>query len=107
MPALQPMPHAVPATEPAPFPASVQAFPAPTSFFVPVSEPEPSPVPVSAPTPVPAAPAPAPPQLVPEPAQAEELELEQALEPPARLAPPPPAPFEWATPPPNAVRTNP
>ena len=103
MPSLQPMPPAVPATEPAPFPAAVQAFPAPTSFFVPVSEPAPSPVPVSAPTPVPA-PAPAPPQLVPEPAQ--EQELEQALEPPARLAPPP-APFEWATPPANAVRTNP
>jgi len=104
MPTVEPMPPVVPATEPAPFPASVQAFPAPTSFFVPVSEAAPSPVTVSAPTPVPA---PAPPQLVPEPEPEPEQQLDQVLDPPARLAPTPPAPFEWATPPTNAVRTNP
>ncbi len=100
MSTFQPMPPAAPATEPAPFPAAVQAFPAPTSFFVPVSEPAPSPVPVSAPTPVPA-----PPQLVPEPEP--QQQQDQPLEPPTRLAPPPPAPFEWATPPADAVRSNP
>jgi hypothetical protein len=92
-------PPAPPAPAPEPSPRPVPVAPsAPVPFTVPVSEPLPSPpVPLSAPVPVPT--------LVPDPPVL-------APEPPALVTPPaarvaPARPFEWATPPADAVRTNP